>query len=474
MEDLEEVHSFRDHAVAGVNWRPMKIFDKLPRLRVCDLCRMIPKRIQLLPCRHILCEACHAASSQDSGDGLCPLDRKPFVGAECIGISFPVEKASVLKVYCWNEAHGCVFVGTTKDTLEHYENECTYHIVNCLRCGDGVRHRDLCAHYASGCSSGLSSKGANCDSLKSAAAIVRDVRASVEKMNAMLMNPDRDQLMPSIQTRMNQLALQMREHESRLDELTLEVRASAEAEGADVAAASSSKMADQSTCRSETMEEQASSMTSLELQSPEMWNTCISQFFYAKLPRDVLKAMRRTSPQEDYPQHAVLKRRSQDVKCILYLAEPMSTTRSWMEVHGSVRYLLHLRNIDTDPPTDAENIICAQVTVLHTSDAYFTVEVSMNCLVLFVRTEFRGMRGSLQCSGPFLRVKVYDGDVRNGEYLPAYLEPCPRKRGRDPLVHFHRTSSVQVDYLQRKGFLRDRKMEFEIELSRTETEHSQL
>ncbi|KAL1467528.1 hypothetical protein MTO96_042111 [Rhipicephalus appendiculatus] len=85
--------------------------------------------------------------------------------------------------------------------LPHYENECAFHIVDCFRCGEGVLHSDLSSHYASGCTSGLSSKGTDYTSLESVAAIVQDVRTSLEKMNAMLMNPDHDQLMPAIQSK---------------------------------------------------------------------------------------------------------------------------------------------------------------------------------------------------------------------------------------------------------------------------------
>ncbi|KAH7958007.1 hypothetical protein HPB51_028010 [Rhipicephalus microplus] len=71
MSDLRRVHRFRDHAVAGVNWRPTRFVDEVPSLRVCCLCRMIPKTVLALPCGHLLCQSCLAASSHGSG-GRCP------------------------------------------------------------------------------------------------------------------------------------------------------------------------------------------------------------------------------------------------------------------------------------------------------------------------------------------------------------------------------------------------------------------
>ncbi|KAH8031131.1 hypothetical protein HPB51_012851 [Rhipicephalus microplus] len=40
------------------------------------------------------------------------------------------------EVYCWNESHGCQFSGTMEDMLRHYETECTFHLAECLRCGE--------------------------------------------------------------------------------------------------------------------------------------------------------------------------------------------------------------------------------------------------------------------------------------------------------------------------------------------------
>ncbi|XP_037503040.2 uncharacterized protein LOC119377808 [Rhipicephalus sanguineus] len=374
MADLRRVHRFRDHTVAGINWRPTRLFDELPSFRVCDLCRMIAKRILVLPCSHVLCQACHAASCQGGGDGLCPMDREPFVRAECRVHGFTAKTARALKVYCWNEAHGCGFAGSTEDLLQHYDKECAFHIIDCFRCGDAVRHRDLSSHYASGCTSGLSSKGAGYSSLESAAAIVRDFRVSLEEMKALLVNPDRDQLMPAIQSRMNKVTQQMIEHESWLAELTREVGASAEADMAQVAASISPKMAGQPRYqRSETAKE--ASTTSLRQLSPEKSKTCRRPDFFVDLPPDLLQAVRQTSSQ-DYPQHAVSKCGPQDVKCHLNLTTPLSTTSSWREVQGSVKYVLTLTNGDMDLPITEK--IFARLTVLHTRDAYFSFDVDMN------------------------------------------------------------------------------------------------
>ncbi|KAL1470589.1 hypothetical protein MTO96_004542 [Rhipicephalus appendiculatus] len=97
MADVSRVHRFRDHPIAGVNWRPTRLVAELPSSRVCGLCRMIPKRTVLLPCGHFLCEWCHAASSE-GGSGFCPLDEEPFVEAECSGYNLRIGPANALQV----------------------------------------------------------------------------------------------------------------------------------------------------------------------------------------------------------------------------------------------------------------------------------------------------------------------------------------------------------------------------------------
>ncbi|XP_049275569.1 uncharacterized protein LOC125760023 [Rhipicephalus sanguineus] len=199
MPDLRRVHRFRDHAVAGVNWRPTRFVDEVPSLRVCSLCRMIPKRILVLPCSHLLCQSCHAASSQGCG-GRCPLDQEPFEEAECDSYGLPTRKANALKVHCWNEAHGCEFVGAIEDVLKHNETECDYHAVECLRCGEEVLHRELSTHSRDGCSAGTENPSPECNALT-----LQDVIASLEEMKRMLSDPDYDELLPLIQRKMNEL-----------------------------------------------------------------------------------------------------------------------------------------------------------------------------------------------------------------------------------------------------------------------------
>ncbi|KAL3207288.1 hypothetical protein MRX96_010308 [Rhipicephalus microplus] len=369
---------------------------------------MVPKLIQLLPCDHVLG---HDFRDMNPGD---------------------------LKVYCWNEANGCQFVGPMEEMLRHYDNdECQFHVVRCFRCGARVLHRKLSAHYLSACNYALTSYGEDYASSDSAAAIVRIVHAALKKMNAVLTNPHHYQLEQTFRNWMKELVQQLREHESRLAELSREVKAPAQP-GSSLASAPTSPVTEYQPRNLGDLLEDAAYM---RLYPP---------IFFADLPSDLMQAMRPTSLQV-YPQHAFSKDSVRGgVQGILYLAEPTLTTRSWSEVRGPARYLLTLRNCDTDVPLKGEDVFLAKVTVLHTLNCYFTVEVSVGYRLIYVRIELHG--AGAQGTAGLVDFPWGDGVRRATEQRPS-----------DVLLR----RSVFL-----KGFFRDRTMQFQIELTHNQTARS--
>ncbi|XP_049275986.1 TNF receptor-associated factor 3 [Rhipicephalus sanguineus] len=211
MADIRRVHRFRDHPIAGVNWRPTRFVDELPSSRVCGLCRMIPTRTVLLPCSHILCQSCHAASPQ-GGSRLCPLDQEPFEEAECTSYALPVSPANALKVYCWNEAHGCEYEGAMEEMLQHFEKECTFHVVECFQCGEAVLHRELATHYVTWCSVGVSSALRDNTSSEYGAVTIEDLRDAIKVVRLLSYF---NQVLPAVQSQMNELTEEVTNQESR-------------------------------------------------------------------------------------------------------------------------------------------------------------------------------------------------------------------------------------------------------------------
>ncbi|KAL1447336.1 hypothetical protein MTO96_044322 [Rhipicephalus appendiculatus] len=123
-----------------------------------------------------------------------------------------------------------------EDMLVHYEYECTFHTVECLRCGEEVLHRELAMHYVAGCSAATSSARAGNTSSDSQALTLEGVTVSFENLKALLRDASHEQLLPVIQSEMNELIEQIRDQERRSEVITHAVAAPATSAAAQVAA----------------------------------------------------------------------------------------------------------------------------------------------------------------------------------------------------------------------------------------------
>ncbi|XP_072140608.1 uncharacterized protein [Dermacentor andersoni] len=430
------VYRFRDHVAAGVNWRPTRFVDEVPSSRVCGLCRMIPKRTVVLPCGHALCHSCHAASLE--GDvGQCPLDQVQFEEAECVGGEFPTRIANTVKVYCWNEAHGCEYTGTMDRMLEHYENECTFHTVECLRCGEGVQHKDLPTHYAAGCPARVPS--AITKSSEHTALTLADVNVALEDVKAMLGCLNHDQLLPVIQSQLNELTEQARNQEARLAGMTRELGAcehNLKAEMDQIAATISSTVAHQRTSQQNPSEEDSTSR-SLSLHSGQ-------DLILRKLEGLAhLENWRKTSQKPDFGR--VIARCETLYSRLSHLTSALSTS-FWQ----------------------GEGKKFAEYTKWHTRDTYFTIAAwkygNTPTPALVLDIEFNGTLVDSQCWPPYWRVTPFWKVTSNQRSMTAGRKPCYCKRHDPSLPHFHLRFATDIDSMENDGYLRDGKMAFHISL----------
>ncbi|KAL1421700.1 hypothetical protein MTO96_012263 [Rhipicephalus appendiculatus] len=267
--------------------------------------------------------------------------------------------------------------------LRHYENECAFHTVECLQCGEEVLHRELSTHYFSGCSAAVPLARAENARSDSQALTLQDVTAALEEVKTLLRDANHEQLLLASQSQMNELTEQIRNHESMLVAITRAVAAPATTEMAQITAPSTSTSLQEGTSRQNPTEEPSTSSTS---------RSCLEQTLMPRqleplvdLPREVLQAMRRTST-EEYPQHAISYFEACSY-CQLLLARPLLTTATWREIRGSVKYVLTLHDIPNDHGR-AQRL--ALITVLHTRDAYFTVEVGCNSRTIRMGITFHG------------------------------------------------------------------------------------
>nr|XP_050026614.1 uncharacterized protein LOC126521914 [Dermacentor andersoni] len=455
------VHRFRDHVVAGVNWRPTRFLDEVPSSRVCGLCLMIPKRTVLLPCSHALCQSCHAASLE-GGVGQCPLDQVQFEEAECVGYDFPTRTANTVKAYCWNEAHGCEYTGTMERMLEHFENECTFHTVECERCGEGVQHRELPTHYAAGCSAGASA--AITESSEHTALTLAHVNAALEDVKAMLGCLNHDQLLPVIQSQLNELTEQARNQEARLAGITRELGAcenNLKGEMAQSAATISSTVSHQLTSQQNPLEE-GSTSRSLSLHSGQ-------ELILRKLEGLAHLENWQTSPNPDFgrviahckPLHHSVRR----------LNSALSTA-AWIKKIIRADYKLTLENCEEIIQWRGGLQQFAEITVWHTRDTYFTIAVSKYGATpaspLIVRIEFNGTLADSKCWPPFWSVDAVHPVTFNRRSLTSEAKACVCKRDERSLPHFHLRFAKDIASLENNGYLRDGKIAFFIKLSDTD------
>ncbi|KAK8762788.1 hypothetical protein V5799_025944 [Amblyomma americanum] len=155
---------------------------------------------------------------------MCPLDREPFEEDECHRIPIPARKANNLKAHCWNEEHGCEFVGTMEAVLRHYEEECTFQTIECRRCAERVLHKDLAVHYLGGCLPDTPSASTEQPSTQGSVLTVHDVSTALEDLKVLLKDPYHEQL-PAIQSQINELVEHTRSEQAELlDSIALKLR----------------------------------------------------------------------------------------------------------------------------------------------------------------------------------------------------------------------------------------------------------
>ncbi|XP_070396507.1 uncharacterized protein [Dermacentor albipictus] len=436
------VHRFRDHVVAGVNWRPTRFVDEGPSSR-----------------------------SLEGSFQQCPLYQVQFEEAECEGYEFPTRTANTVKVHCWNEAHGCEYTGTMDRMLEHYENECTFHIVECFRCGEGVQYKDMPTHYAAGCSAGVSA--AITESSEHTALTLAAVNAALAAVNAALADVkatlgclNHDQLLPVIQSQLNERTEQVRNQQTRFGEITRELGAcehNLKAEMAQITAATSSPVSHKRTSQQNPLEE-ASTSRSQSFHSGQ-------DLILGKLERLAhLENGEETFPKPDFGR--VVARWETLYGSFRHLMSALSALTSIKRI-GCMEYWLTLENCEEIIACHGRKKKFAEIKVWHMRDTYFTIEVWKDCVALeshlLVQIEFNGTLVDSKCWPPFWSVHAVDQeDAFNQSSLTPGRKNCLCKRDDPSLLHFHLKFATSIVSLEIDGYLRDGKMAFHILLSSTD------
>nr|XP_054924876.1 uncharacterized protein LOC126527642 isoform X3 [Dermacentor andersoni] len=229
-------------SVSGVNWRPTRFVDELMLTRyACCACHVIPSTTVVLPCCHALCEQCQRGSVVQDGGCVCPLDGEPFCEDECQKWQLPERKKQNLKAHCWNEAHGCDFVGPLAALLGHFEADCAFHTSPCQRCGENVPNAQLAAHYIGGCSANNLSSATLVESstrgeAAASSSATGDVTATAQGIEGKTEYLYEDDI-PALQSQVNELTEAARSQGALLQELNATMALSLQTLNASVVAA---------------------------------------------------------------------------------------------------------------------------------------------------------------------------------------------------------------------------------------------
>lgn len=460
--ERKHVHRFCHDAVTGANWRPTRFAAKVPGSYACCVCGMIPMRTVLLPCSHILCRSCHAASSEN-GAGLCPLDRQPFEEADSVDVNFPDSKVRSFQVYCWNEAQGCEFVGSMETMLRHYEHECTFHVVECLRCPEAVLHKDLVKHYENGCFAASSQAAEESSSAESAAVTPGDTSAAMEDQRMLLQDLRRG--LSAITNHLNEVAERAKNHEVWYNSFNSDFRASMLELKRDMAQMSNVVSSTPSRGRRGRQSSPASAdRVSLSLESEKILVLRKLEHF-AHMSLNQLELVRQivTQPACHRPVIVDCKPSVRVEEKFRRLSGAVSTEHGLGDDVSRQIYTMYFENAEGIFSCGPTSRKLADVTMSCTRDTYFTVVVSKETFelddagMLCVDIEFNGLLEHSRCvlSGWTVKIKHpmnADGDL---ELRGPDEGRCECTRAVEKSEHIHSCFAVNLDPVRSGDFFSD-------------------
>ncbi|KAL3244947.1 hypothetical protein MRX96_018428 [Rhipicephalus microplus] len=330
--------------------------------------------------------------------------------------------------------------------LRHYENECTFHAVECFRCGEQVLHRELPTHYAAGCSAAVCLTSTKDTPSVSQALTRQDVTAALVELKTLLKGANQELLLPAFQSQINELTERIRNLESTSATITHAVAATATSDMARIKVPSPSASVKRETSRQNATEEASTSSTSRSSSGEKLMPQQLGPL--VDLSREAVKGMRKTSSQV-YPQHAITYVRK-DAECQLELGAMLPTAVTWREVRGTMKYILTLGKLFIYSSCSTYNL--ADATVLHTRDAYLTFKVLCSYADLRVDVTFHGMRGESKCLAPVFFCKVYC--LNTGRIVPMStseeLQDC--KHDQKLWTHRRRIYAIGIITLSTRSY----------------------
>ncbi|KAL3237283.1 hypothetical protein MRX96_022051 [Rhipicephalus microplus] len=462
-------HRFSGHPVAGVNWRTTFLVDEVSDVRMCSVCAIIPKKTLKLPCSHVLCECCFACVSQ-SGSGKCPEDQKTFTVAECTPINFAAKKVNRIKVYCWNEPMGCKFTGPLEDLLQHFENDCAFHVLYCGTGNHYILRNEAVEHKMNGCPYQRSCVETEPSASQTTPVASPDCSVNEEHEKTLAIDVPQDAQLAALQDQMTQLAKDVAYHQILIRELNDGQRKSALTVSNVVTEVVTSAISEafRKQIKGASFEDDNAAMSALSLSSEKaVILRKLEQ--YANVTLGTLEELRQNMRQFD---HAAVIARCEPVlpsrDRLRHLTQVQTAKFQVGAEIPSVIYNLTVKNADEIFSSAMEDRTLAEVTTWHMRDTYFVVTVrkiaAEDAMLLGLEIEFNDLREGSQWLPSSRSVTVVHPNGRRFDMLEVHDPPCSCKRSLDKLHHAHLSFLADVSRLT-KGFCQDKMMTIEIKLA---------
>lgn len=457
VSEMEEkrINRFYYQDFPGANWRPTRLASTVPSSCMCSVCGMIPTWRKKLPCSHVLCPVCHAASSQN-GAGLCPLDRQPFNKANSINLHLPTKEVRRFEVHCWNEVQGCHFVGPLEKLLWHYDEHCKFHVVECLRCAKPVFHVDLVKHLEKDCGAASSHSAKKISPSESSAGT--PVHSSEDPA---MLQQDTCSGLPAIMTLLNKAVQYAKRHEVWFNTGISDFKASMLKLKSDMAKSFnvvSSIPSRESSARASLLSETESAVVLRKLEH------------FAHMSINQLEHMRQMVTQ-------LAGHRSVTVDCKALVHSPdryyrlsnaVSAENGLNNKISKQVYALRFGNAEELFSSVPGSIKLADVTMPFTRDTYFTVVISKSTVplkdtMLYIDIGFTGLLEDSRCELDHWTVRVKHPDNVDLDLEGPNESGCGCTQATEKYVHFHRGFSVKLDFVRSGDFLKNGCLMLEIQ-----------
>lgn len=125
-----------------IEQKTVEFTEKLDDMQLCSWCGVLPLKVYVLPCFHIICPECFEATNQ-AANLMCCNDVRDFT-VEILFLDSVLRKK---QVRCVNVDSGCNYIGSLADLDDHLRNSCDLYLKKCSKCEESVAYKDFIKHF---------------------------------------------------------------------------------------------------------------------------------------------------------------------------------------------------------------------------------------------------------------------------------------------------------------------------------------